>query len=185
MQTPTLTIGNTAIELILGDITRLEVDAVVNAANTELAGGGGVDGAIHRAAGPALADECRKIVAERGNLPTGEAVATSGGQMPARYVIHTVGPVYFLGPHKAEPLLRSAYRSSLAVAEQLAAESVAFPAISTGVYGYPMDKAAFVALRAVVDYLREHPQTLLRRIVFALHDPVAFALHRKALEMLS
>ncbi len=138
------------IELVRGDITTQDVDAVVNAANSGLLGGQGVDGAIHAAAGPELLAACRRLRATAwpDGLPTGEAVATTAGRLPARWVIHTVGPVY---PREREPapLLASAYGSSLRVADELGARTVAFPSISTGAYGYPLDEAAPVALRAV------------------------------------
>jgi O-acetyl-ADP-ribose deacetylase (regulator of RNase III) len=138
------------IEFEQGDITRQEVDAIVNAANSSLLGGGGVDGAIHRAGGPAILDECRRIRAERypDGLPTGQAVATTGGDLPARWVIHTVGPVYSRHDDPAT-LLASCHTESLRVADELGARTVAFPAISTGVYGYPLAEAAPVAVGAV------------------------------------
>lgn len=138
------------IELVRGDITTQDVDAVVNAANPGLLGGGGVDGAIHAAAGPELLDACRRLRATTfpAGLPTGEAVATTAGRLAARWVIHTVGPVYPREPDPA-PLLAAAYGSSLRVADELGARSVAFPSISTGAYAYPLDEAAPVALRAV------------------------------------
>jgi O-acetyl-ADP-ribose deacetylase (regulator of RNase III) len=138
------------IELAQGDITREAVDAIVNAANSSLLGGGGVDGAIHRAGGPAILAECRELRRTRlpDGLPTGEAVATTAGDLPARWVIHTVGPVYAKGEDRSG-LLASCHVSSLQVADGLGARSVAFPAISTGVYGYPFAEAAPVAIRSV------------------------------------
>ena len=140
------------IALVRGDITRQEVDAIVNAANGSLLGGGGVDGAIHRGGGPAILEECRRIRAERypEGLPTGEAVATTAGRLPARWVIHTVGPVYAASEDRSE-LLASCHRESLRVAEELGARTIAFPAISTGIFGYPLELAAPVALEAVAD----------------------------------
>lgn len=140
---------------LAGDITRQQVDAVVNAANSSLMGGGGVDGAIRRAGGPAIQQECQRIVAERGPLPPGEAVATTAGRLPARHVIHTVGPIWRGGGHGEAEVLRRCYQSCLRLAEELGAASVAFPAISTGAYGYPPDQAATVAVQAVVDYLAQ------------------------------
>ncbi|PJJ72644.1 O-acetyl-ADP-ribose deacetylase (regulator of RNase III) [Diaminobutyricimonas aerilata] len=136
------------IEIVRGDITRQEVDAIVNAANSSLLGGGGVDGAIHRAGGPEILEECRRLRATTlpDGLPTGHAVATGAGRLPARWVIHTVGPVWSRREDRT-PLLESAYRESLRVAAELGAESVAFPAVSAGVYGWPMDDAARVAVR--------------------------------------
>jgi O-acetyl-ADP-ribose deacetylase (regulator of RNase III) len=138
------------IEIVQGDVTAERVDAIVNAANSSLLGGGGVDGAIHRAGGPAILAECRRIRADRypDGLPTGQAVATTAGDLPARWVIHTVGPVYARHDDPA-PLLASCHTESLRVADEVGARSVAFPAISTGVYGYPLDEAAPVALHAV------------------------------------
>jgi O-acetyl-ADP-ribose deacetylase (regulator of RNase III) len=138
------------VYLCRGDITSLSVDAIVNAANAGLRGGGGVDGAIHRRGGPAIADECRKIIAERGGpLATGQAVMTPGGNLTARHVIHTVGPVYDRDGKQAAELLASAYRNSLSVARENGLKSIAFPCISTGVYGYPAKEACQVALTVV------------------------------------
>ncbi|WP_239023051.1 O-acetyl-ADP-ribose deacetylase [Pontibacter mangrovi] len=159
----------TMIEVLQGDITKVQVDAVVNAANSSLLGGGGVDGAIHRAGGPAILEECRQIRARQGGCPTGEAVITTAGNLPARYVIHTVGPVWG-GGSKGEPeLLASCYRNSLKLAEEHGLKSIAFPNISTGVYGYPKDKAARVAVETVNAYLEKH-DTSLERIVFVCFD---------------
>lgn len=134
------------IHLSRGDITVLEVDAVVNAANSSLAGGGGVDGAIHRAAGPSLERECAAIRAAAGGCPTGSAVATSGGALRARYVIHAVGPVWSGGSRGEDALLRGCYESSLRIAEELGLASIAFPNISTGIYGFPKDRAAGIVV---------------------------------------
>lgn len=143
-----------------GDITRLAVDAIVNAANSSLMGGGGVDGAIHRAGGPAILDACRRIRASRypDGLPAGEAVETTAGRLPARYVIHTVGPVWHGGTSGEEALLASCYLKSLTLAAQLDLQSIAFPAISTGVYGYPREKAARVVWRTLASYLATFPK---------------------------
>lgn len=148
------------IEIIEGDITKLAVDAIVNAANTSLLGGGGVDGAIHRAAGPQLLEACRKL----GGCPVGEARLTEGYQLPARYVIHTVGPIWQGGAHNEDALLASAYRSSLALAVQHGIRSIAFPSISTGAYGFPMERAIPIALNTVQAFL-EGDQTLQRVIM--------------------
>ncbi|HFQ90056.1 MAG TPA: O-acetyl-ADP-ribose deacetylase [Desulfobulbus sp.] len=140
------------IEIRQGDITRLDVDAIVNAANSSLMGGGGVDGAIHRAAGPGLAEECRRL----GGCPTGEARITGGHGLRARYVIHTVGPVWRGGGRGEEKLLASCYRNSLALAAEHSIGTIAFPAISTGAYGFPADLAAAVALRTIHAFLASH-----------------------------
>jgi O-acetyl-ADP-ribose deacetylase (regulator of RNase III) len=136
-----------------GDITEQSTDAIVNAANSSLMGGGGVDGAIHRAGGPAILEECRKIVARDGHLPPGEAVQTTGGRLPAAFVIHTVGPIWRDGMKGEGGILANAYRNSLRLADRLGLHSVAFPAISTGVYGYPAEAAADVAVCTVIDEL--------------------------------
>lgn len=162
-------VKNTRIKLIQGDITRQETDAIANAANSGLMGGGGVDGAIHRAGGPAIMEECRRIIAQIGRLDTGKAVVTTGGRLKAKHVIHAVGPVW-RGGEKGEPeLLASAYRESLKLASEYNLKSISFPSISTGAYGYPVAEAAEVALRAVVSFLRDH-ETSLEEICFVLYD---------------
>lgn len=171
-------IGKSTLELVQGDITRQDTEAIVNAANSSLLGGGGVDGAIHRAGGPQILDECRKI----GGCPPGEARITSGGRLKAKYVIHTVGPIYH-GGQKGEPqTLANAYRNSLRLASQRGIKSLAFPSISTGVYGYPIELAAPIALRTVMDYLRTHPEIELVR--FVLFGQAAYDAYKKALEEL-
>jgi O-acetyl-ADP-ribose deacetylase (regulator of RNase III) len=142
------------IRLELGNITEYPVNAIVNAANSELLPGGGVSGAIHRAAGPALAAECRRICAERGPLSTGQAVATSAGHLKAKHVIHTVGPVWHGGNHGEAESLASCYRESMRVADELNLHSIAFPAISTGIFGYPAEQASRVAIPTLVENLR-------------------------------
>jgi O-acetyl-ADP-ribose deacetylase (regulator of RNase III) len=156
------------IELVQGDITRQTTDAIVNAANTTLLGGGGVDGAIHRAGGPDILAACREL----GGCATGDAKLTPGGRLAARFVIHTVGPVYRDGRHKEPDLLASAYRRSLEVAVGAGLRSVAFPSISTGAYGYPIAEAAPIALRTVRLFGREHPGTLdlVRFVLFSVPD---------------
>jgi O-acetyl-ADP-ribose deacetylase len=165
------------IELIEGDITAEAVDAIVNAANGSLMGGGGVDGAIHRRGGPAILEACREIrrTTYRGGLPTGEAVATTGGELPAAWVIHTVGPVYGSVPNPSE-LLARCHVSSLRVADGLGARSVAFPAISTGVYGYPIDEAAGIAIGTV-----RGATTDVAEVRFVLLGADAFAAFDRAL----
>ena len=153
-------IDQSVLELIQGDIVVQDVDAIVNAANESLLAGGGVSGAIHRAAGPELQEECRRI----GGCPTGEARITGGYRLRARHVIHAVGPRYGARPRDPE-LLASAYRSSLELASQHGISSIAFPSISTGIFGYPLDLAAPVALRTVTEYLRGHPEIALVRFV--------------------
>jgi O-acetyl-ADP-ribose deacetylase (regulator of RNase III) len=154
-----------------GDITEQHVDAVVNAANSSLLGGGGVDGAIHRKGGPAILDACRDLRASKygRGLPTGQAVATTAGRLPAHWVIHTVGPVWQPGEDRSE-LLASCYRESLRVADELGAASVAFPAISTGVYGWPMDDGARIAVRTV-----RESATAVGEVRFVLFDDAAYA----------
>jgi O-acetyl-ADP-ribose deacetylase (regulator of RNase III) len=161
------------LRLVEGDITRVAVDAMGNAANSALAGGGGVDGAIHRAGGPAILRELDEIRARIGRCPAGGAVATTAGKLPAKYVLHAVGPVYRDG-HSGEPeLLASCYRAALKLAEERQAASVSFPAISTGVYGYPLAEAAGVAIGAVGDYLAGE-ETSVREVIFVLFSRAAY-----------
>lgn len=169
-------IANSILELAQGDITRQDTDAIVNAANRSLFGGGGVDGAIHRAAGPQLLEECRTL----GGCETGSAKITRGYKLKARHVIHAVGPMYHDGNSGEADLLTGAYRTSLELASQNDCASVAFPAISTGIYGYPMEDAARIALRTIIDYLQHHPEIKLVR--FVLYDARAFEAHRQVLE---
>ena len=159
---------NERIAILIGDITRQHVDAIVNAANSSLLGGGGVDGAIHRAAGPELLEECRRI----GGCPTGEARLTRGYRLPATWVIHTVGPVWRGGQHGEDELLASCYRNSLALAVQHGIRTIAFPAISTGVYGFPMAPAAHIAVREVNDFLEHDPS--IERVVFVCYSQEAY-----------
>jgi O-acetyl-ADP-ribose deacetylase (regulator of RNase III) len=168
-----------SIELITGDITKQKVDAIVNAANSGLLGGGGVDGAIHRAAGQALYDECRKIPAgPHGRCPTGQCVVTGAGRLPCKKVIHTVGPVY--GGGAEEPrLLGSCYRNCLLAAEAEGLESVAFPNISTGVYGYPKPEAARIAVSTVRETLPQTPS--IKRVLFVCFDRENCSLYEKLL----
>ncbi|HID30711.1 MAG TPA: O-acetyl-ADP-ribose deacetylase [Desulfobacterales bacterium] len=170
-----LEIGSSALELTQGDVTKQDTEAIVNAANRSLLGGGGVDGAIHSAAGPELLAECRTL----GGCETGDAVLTRGYRLKARYVIHTVGPVYRGANPATERLLESAYRRSLEVALAKGIRSVAFPSISTGVYGYPLEEAAPVALRTVIAFLRAHPD--IERVRFVLRSSRAFGAFEDAL----
>ncbi len=171
-----VTIGKSKLELVQGDITQQDTQAIVNAANPSLLGGGGVDGAIHRAGGPQILEECRKI----GGCPPGEARITSGGRLKARYVIHTVGPIYHGGQRGEAETLASAYRSSLALASQHGIKSVAFPSISTGAYGYPIELAGPIALQTAMDYLQAHPEIELVR--FVLYGSSACKAYEQALK---
>ncbi len=171
-------IHHSQLELIQADITTLEVDAIVNAANSSLLGGGGVDGAIHRAAGPQLLAECRTL----GGCAAGEAKITQGYRLPARHVIHTVGPIYSGTPRDAE-LLSSAIRNSLRLADEHHLPSIAFPAISTGVYGYPLREAAHVILSTMIDYL--NGETQLARVVMCLYDRRALSIFQETVESLT
>src|SRR5262245_14213746 len=172
-------LGFSTLELFQGDITEQEVDAIVNAANTQLSGGGGVDGAIHRAGGPAIMSECRKI----GGCPTGQAVATTAGALEAKHVIHAVGPVYKDGRQGEAELLSGAYTRAFELAGEKGHRTIATPSISTGAYGYPMQEAARVALGATVDFLATNPGVKLIR--FVLQSPEAFSVYRTALVELS
>lgn len=157
------------------DITKEDTEAIVNAANSSLMGGGGVDGAIHRAGGPDILNECKRIVAKIGRLPAGQAVITTGGRLPARYVIHTVGPVYRDGGRGEPETLASCHRECIRVADEHALTSLAFPAISTGIYGYPAEEAAQVAVAAVIDALRTTVDVkLVRFILFDSATLLAF-----------
>ncbi len=168
-----VTINRARLSLRKGDITRQTTDAIVNAANSGLMGGGGVDGAIHRAGGPDILEECRQIVSRQGRLPPGKAVITTGGKLEAKYVIHTVGPVWRGGGQAEATVLASAYRESLELAAENKLAGVSFPSISTGVYGYPVEKAARVALETVTAFLREQ-NTGLREVCFVLFDANTF-----------
>ena len=163
-------IGKTKLSLVQGDITLQETEAIVNAANTSLLGGGGVDGAIHRAGGPKILEECKKIRAKQGGCPTGEAVITTGGNMATGYVIHTVGPVWSGGNRGEEQLLRNAYYNSLNLAKENGIKSVSFPSISTGVYRFPIDKAAKIAITTVKEFIQEYNFAEVRFVLFSERD---------------
>jgi O-acetyl-ADP-ribose deacetylase (regulator of RNase III) len=167
------------IEIIQGDITKQKVDAIVNAANSSLMGGGGVDGAIHRAGGPAILEECKKIVARQGGCSTGEAVITTGGNLPAKFVIHTVGPVWSGGKNNEPDKLSNCYKNSLRLAVENKVETIAFPNISTGIYGYPKNEAARVAIGTVVAHL-ENDHTITK-VYFVCFDEENFQLYRSLL----
>jgi len=180
-QATEVTINQTKLRAIQGDITQQTTEAIVNAANSSLMGGGGVDGAIHRAGGPAILEECKQIVARRGRLPTGEAVITTSGNLKAKYVIHTVGPVWH-GGSKGEPeLLASAYQESLKLAAENKLGSISFPSISTGVYGYPVSQGAKVAIGSTTNFLQQST-TSLKEVVFVLFDPRTFDAYSSALQ---
>jgi O-acetyl-ADP-ribose deacetylase (regulator of RNase III) len=186
METSTreVTVGKARLVIIQGDITQQATDAIVNAANSSLMGGGGVDGAIHRAGGSAILEECKQIVARQGRLPTGQAVITTGGKLSAKYVIHTVGPVWRGGNNKEAALLESAYRQSLKLAAERKLTTISFPSISTGAYGYPLAEAAKIALKTAASFLREQA-TSLKEVVFVLFDDRSYQAYASALEALA
>ncbi|MBN2134520.1 MAG: O-acetyl-ADP-ribose deacetylase [Acidobacteria bacterium] len=171
-----VTIGQAVLELIEGDITKQDTDAIVNAANSGLRGGGGVDGAIHRAGGPDIMFECRKI----GHCSPGEAVVTTAGKLKSHYVIHTVGPIWHGGKEGESEILQNAYLNSLKKAESLSLRTIAFPSISTGVYGYPVDQASMIALKTCVKFLQEKAATL-KLIRFVLFGEENYSVYKKAL----
>jgi O-acetyl-ADP-ribose deacetylase (regulator of RNase III) len=176
-----ITVNKARLSIIQGDITQQSTDAIVNAANPSLMGGGGVDGAIHRAGGPAILEECRQIVARQGRLPTGQAVITTGGNLKAKYVIHTVGPVWHGGGRGEAELLESAYRESLKLAAENKLTSISFPSISTGAYDYPIDEASRIALKAVISFLKGSV-TSIKEVVFVLFGSQAFDVYASAFQ---
>jgi len=173
-------INQSNLRIIQGDITEQVTEAIVNAANKSLMGGGGVDGAIHHAGGPTILEECKQIVAKQGQLPTGKAVITSGGNLKAKYVIHTVGPIW-QGGNQGEPeSLASAYSESLDTAEINGITSISFPSISTGAYGYPMAEAAEIAVKTITDYLEK--SKIIKDVVIVLFDFKAYSIYTTVLE---
>ena len=168
-------INGVTLALLQGDIVTVQADAIVNAANSGLRGGGGVDGAIHRAGGPGIMEECRKI----GGCPTGSAVATTAGRLPAKYVFHAVGPMYSGSPDD-ERLLASAYQTCLDLAEKYQVKSIAFPSLSTGIYGYPLELAAPVALSTIINHIQK--PTNLERVMVVLYGQEAFLVFERALK---
>jgi O-acetyl-ADP-ribose deacetylase (regulator of RNase III) len=172
--------GGKELRLIIGDITKIRVDAIVNAANSQLRGGGGVDGAVHRVGGPSIMRELDQIRKESGLCPTGSAVVTSAGALPAQYVFHAVGPIYNDGQHGEAEQLAGCYRKSLELAEERELRSISFPAISTGAYGYPADEAAHIAIETVIQHLQS-PATGIREVIFVLWDQGSYDVHVAAL----
>lgn len=175
-----ITINNVTISMVQGDITKQTTDAIVNAANSTLMGGGGVDGAIHRAGGPKILEECKKIIAQIGKLPPGQAVITNAGNLNAKYVTHTVGPVWYGGSKDKPGLLAGAYRESLKLAEEMDLKSISFPSISTGAYRYPLDQAAKIAIETVVKFTKEEARSV-NEIVFVLFDERTYAAYKQVL----
>lgn len=170
------------LEIITGDITKLYVNAIVNAANTSLLGGGGVDGAIHKAGGSEILEACRKIRNARGGCPTGEAVITTAGKLPATFVIHTVGPVWNNGTKNEVELLASCYTNSLKLCIENNIKTVAFPNISTGIYGFPKQEAAEVAIKTCQQFIRDYPQAL-EKIVFVCFDEENYLIYKQRLKL--
>lgn len=173
-------VNNTVITLVQGDITGQDTEAIVNAANSTLLGGGGVDGAIHRAGGPQILEECKKIRSLQGGCPTGEAVITTGGNLKARFVIHTVGPIWFGGGKGEDELLARAYRNSLSLAAEKGIKSVAFPSISTGAYGFPTERASRVAAAVVKEFLAG--ETAIKEVKFVLFSSKDLYIYCRAWE---
>lgn len=175
-----LKLSGVMIKLVQGDITRSQTEAIVNAANSSLLGGGGVDGAIHRAGGPAILEECKQIRARQGGCPAGQAVITSGGKLQSRYVIHTVGPIWRGGNSEAA-VLAQAYQNSLALACDYDIKTIAFPSISTGAYGYPLKEAASVAIKAICEFLAGRNDISLEEIHLVAFDPTTLAAYSESL----
>ena len=174
-------INQTKLTLVQGDITKQPTDAIVNAANSSLMGGGGVDGAIHRVGGSTILEECRRIVSAQGRLPPGKAVITTGGNLPAKYVIHTVGPIWNGGKSNEGQILASCYKESLKIAEAKKLNSISFPSISTGAYRYPLEQAAKVAVETVISFLKEEARSL-KEVRFVLFDSRTFIIYQLTLQ---
>ena len=175
-------VKKTTVSMIQGDITKQATDALVNAVNSSLMGGGGVDGAIHRAGGPSILEECKEIVARQGRLPTGRAVITTGGNLKTRYVIHAVGPIWHGGSRNEAELLRTTYYECLKLATESKLASISFPSISTGAYGYPVEEAAEIAVGTIVSFL-EDQATSLKEVVFVLFDFQTYQSYCSALQV--
>jgi len=182
MEKTEVKMGKTTLTLIQGDITKQDTEAIVNAANGRLMGGGGVDGAIHRAGGSEILEECKEIIKKIGRLPTGEAVITTGGNLPAKYVIHTVGPIWKGGKNREPELLKNAYVNSLKLAMKKEVKTIAFPSISTGAYRYPLEEAAKIALKAVMDFLKEKDH--FDEIKFVLFTEKTYITYKEALNLI-
>ena len=178
-----ITVNKTKLSLTVGDITKQKTDAIVNAANSSLMGGGGVDGAIHRAGGPKILEECMKIREKQGGCDTGEAVITTGGNLPAKYVIHTVGPIWGGGNRKEPELLANCYKNSLKLAVENDIKTISFPSISTGAYGYPIDQAGEVALKAIIDFLKKDDS--LNEVIFVLFNDSIYKSYENVLKSIS
>lgn len=175
-------INDTEMRCEKGDITQIEVDVIVNAANSSLLGGSGVDGAIHRSGGPDILEECKKIVDKQGSCPVGEAVMTTGGKLPAKYVIHTVGPVWNYGKMNEEEKLRNCYRNSLELADEKKLTSIAFSNISTGTYGFPKDQAVIISLDEVKKYFIQNPNSSIKKAVFVCYEDENFEIYNEMMK---
>ena len=174
-------IRDVELSLQKGDITKVETDVIVNAANSSLLGGGGVDGAIHNAGGSAILEECRRIVDRQGSCPVGEAVITTAGRMPAKYVVHTVGPIWNYGKMNEEEKLRDCYRNSLKLADEKNVESISFPNISTGAYGFPKEKAVEIALDEVKNYFTVNTSAI-KNVIFVCFDDENFEIYSEMMK---
>ncbi len=182
MEKTEVKMGKTILTLIQGDITKQTTEAIVNAANGRLMGGGGIDGAIHKAGGSEILEECKEIIKKIGRLPTGEAVITTGGNLPAKHVIHTVGPIWKGGKNREPELLKDAYTNSLKLAKNKGVKIIAFPSISTGAYRYPLKEAAKIALKAVKDFLKEKDH--FDEVKFVLFTEKTYIAYKEALNLI-